>query len=313
MRHHSFPIGIFAIACGLLADAAPASAAPATWVSGTGSDAGSCPITAPCKTFQFAHGRTNAGGTINVLSPGSFGRLTITKSISIVADGVEAAILGGGSIGAAVLIQAGAGDIVSLRGLTIDLRGTDNDGIRFDSGAALQVHNCVIRRSEYGIIFAPASGTSELHVADSVIADTRQEGIRFQPGASGSAHATLERIRVENSASAGIIFGGTLTTGSVTATVRDSVSAGAVSAGIQAQDSGSGTTTVMIDRSASVNNDSGIVAFGAGATIRIGDSTVTGNGTGLETVNGGTIASYGTNKVNGNGTEGVPTSTIAMK
>jgi hypothetical protein len=187
MRRYSWPIGILAIACGLLADAAPAPAAAVTWVSGTGSDAGSCPITAPCKTFQFAYGQTNNGGVINVLSAGSFGPLTIAKSISIVADGVEAAILGAGSIGAAIIIQAGAGDIVSLRGLTIDLRGTVNPGISFLSGAALYVHNCVIRGTSNGIDFTPASGTSALHVADSLIADTSSIGIRIV--ATGSAGA----------------------------------------------------------------------------------------------------------------------------
>src|SRR4029077_12685850 len=64
----------------------------ATWVGGTGTDSGACPITAPCKTFQYAFTQTLAGGTINVLSPGSFGPLDITKSVSIVADGVEALI-----------------------------------------------------------------------------------------------------------------------------------------------------------------------------------------------------------------------------
>jgi len=313
MRRHSLPIGLLALACGLLAHAAPARAAAATWVSGTGTNAGNCPITAPCRTFRFAYGRTDAGGVINVLSSGSFGPLTITKSISIVADGVEALIRGAGSIGAAIEIQAGASDVVSLRGLTIDLHGTDNDGISFVSGAALHVHNSVIRNSRYGILFAPASGTSELHVTDLVIADTNADGIRFQPAVSGSALAILDRVRVENASDAGIVISGTVTTGSVAATVRDSVSAGAAGSGIVAQESGSGTTTVMTDRTASVNNGTGIYAIGAAATIRIGDSTVTGNGTGLNTGNSGTIASYATNKVNGNGTNGDPTSVIDMK
>ena len=43
-----------------------------------------------------------------------------------------------------------------------------------------------------------------------------------------------------------------------------------------------GTTTVMIDRSAVVNNSTGIVAALGGGVIRIGDSTVTGNVTGLD-------------------------------
>jgi hypothetical protein len=309
MRHRSLPIGIVAIACGLLANAAPARAAAATWVSGTGSDAGTCPITAPCRSFQFAYGQTNAGGTINVLSAGSFGALSIAKSISIVAEGVEAAILSGAGI-----IVNGSDIVVSLRGLTIDLRGTANVGISFFSGAALHVHNSVIRRATHGIFFRPASGVSALYVSDSVIANS-SIGIRVLPIGSGGAQASLDRVRVENGSNYGIVFEGSSTAGSIVATVRDSISAGNAAGGIFALENGGGTTVVTVDRTVSVNNsDRGILAQGAGATIRIGDSTVSGNGTGLFAIGGGTIASYGTNKVNGNTVaDGVPTSTIAMK
>src|SRR3954469_21071908 len=143
MHHHLLLLRMFAGACGLLAGVATAQAAAnETWVSGTGSDVGSCPVTAPCRTFAFAHGQTNDNGTINVLSSGNFGPVTITKPISIVADGVEA-VINAGPGGAAVIVQAGAADIVSLRGLTIDLHGGAGDGIWFLSGAALHLHESV--------------------------------------------------------------------------------------------------------------------------------------------------------------------------
>ena len=40
MRQHSSFIGIFIVSCGLLINAGNAQAAPETWVSGTGIDAG---------------------------------------------------------------------------------------------------------------------------------------------------------------------------------------------------------------------------------------------------------------------------------
>ncbi len=104
----------------LLLGTGSAQAAIATWVSGTGSDAGNCQITAPCRTFAFAHDQTNNNGAINVLSSGNFGPLTITKPISIVSDGVEA-VINTGANGAGIVVQAGAA-AVSLRGLTIDMR-----------------------------------------------------------------------------------------------------------------------------------------------------------------------------------------------
>jgi hypothetical protein len=298
-----------------MANAAPARAAAQTWVSPTGSDAGTCPVTAPCRTFQFAHNQTSNGGVISVVSSGNFGPLTVSKPISIAGEGVEAAILGTGAIGAAIKIQAGANDIVSLRGLSIDLRGTNNIGISFLSGAALHVHNSVIRGTTDGISFVPASGTSELTVTDSVIENSSSRGIRVEPSGSGGAKVALDRVRVENApfSSFGIIFSGVSTTGIINGTVRDSVSAGNAIIGIVASESGSGTTNVMIDRSASVDNTTGIQASSAGATIQIGDSTVTGNGTGLKPFSGGVINSYGTNKVNRNGTDGSPTNTIPRR
>jgi hypothetical protein len=285
-----------------MACASAAQAAFESWVSGTGTDAGTCPITAPCRTFQFAHDRTAFNGAINVLSSGNFGPLTITRPISIVAQGVEA-LINTGADGAGIRVQAGPNAVVSLRGLTIDLRGTANSGISFASGAALHVHNCVIRRGTNGIGFAPASGTSELYVADSVIANAANNGIIVAPSGSGGATVVLDRVRVENGADNGIVFSGNLTTGSISATVRDSVAAGNSDTGIRAVEFGGGTTTVMIDHSGAVNNSTGILAS-AGATIRIGDSAVTGNAVGLNAGNATAIASYGSNQIDGNTSNG---------
>ncbi len=137
-QQHSSFIGIFVICCGFLTNGSNALAANETWVSGTGTDAGNCPITAPCRTFAFAHTQTSNNGAINVLTSGNFGPLTITKPISIVADGVEA-LINTGAGGAGVIVQAGANAVVSLRGLIIDMRGTSHNGIRFLTGAALHV------------------------------------------------------------------------------------------------------------------------------------------------------------------------------
>jgi hypothetical protein len=62
-----------------------------TWVSGVGDDANPCSRTAPCKTFPGAISKTAAGGEIDVLDPGGFGSVTITKSITI--DGGEELLL----------------------------------------------------------------------------------------------------------------------------------------------------------------------------------------------------------------------------
>src|SRR5438046_7520600 len=63
---------------------APAHAqATRTWVSGVGDDVNPCSRTAPCKTFAGAISKTFINGEIDCLDEGGFGRITITKSITI--------------------------------------------------------------------------------------------------------------------------------------------------------------------------------------------------------------------------------------
>ncbi|MGQ0444941.1 MAG: right-handed parallel beta-helix repeat-containing protein, partial [Beijerinckiaceae bacterium] len=84
------------LACGLAA--VPAQAGPnRTFVSGTGTDSGTCNRTNPCRTFAFAFTVTNAGGEIDVLDPAAYGPVTITKAISIVNDGAGTAGITAGS------------------------------------------------------------------------------------------------------------------------------------------------------------------------------------------------------------------------
>src|SRR6202171_3330583 len=110
--------------------AVPAAAqATRTWVSGVGDDVNPCSRTAPCKTFPGAISKTAAGGEIDVLDPGGFGAVTITKAITIAAEGFEAGVLVSGTY-AIVVNVPNANDVVVLRGLDIEGLGTGLDGIR---------------------------------------------------------------------------------------------------------------------------------------------------------------------------------------
>src|SRR2546430_13238022 len=65
-------------------------AAPRTFVSGLGSDANPCTRTAPCRTFQMAHDTVDPNGEVLALDSAGYGTLTITKNVTISAEGVEA-------------------------------------------------------------------------------------------------------------------------------------------------------------------------------------------------------------------------------
>jgi len=111
-------IALTAMLLPILASAPAHAQATRTWVSGVGDDANPCSRTAPCKTFAGAISKTAAGGQINCIDAGGFGGVTITKSMAIQCDNVEAGILVSGPNG--ITINAGVADVVTLRGLDIE-------------------------------------------------------------------------------------------------------------------------------------------------------------------------------------------------
>src|SRR3977135_1949432 len=129
MNKFRFTIKILVIATFVFAFASMAQAqATRTWVSGVGDDANPCSRTAPCKTFAGAISKTANGGEINVLDPGGFGGVTITKSITRAAGALQAGVLV--SCTNRIIINALATDNVVLRGLDIEGLGTGLDGIK---------------------------------------------------------------------------------------------------------------------------------------------------------------------------------------
>ena len=291
-------------------------------MSGVGDDVNPCSRTAPCKTFAGAISKTAAGGEISVLDPGGFGTVTITKSISIVSDySGEAGVLASGVNG--ITINAAATDIVTLRGLTIDGAGTGLIGINFIQGAALHVQNSVIKNfrsgAAIGIKFAPAAGTrGELDVVNTVISDCGTSsvngGVVITPVTTGNAFAVFTGTYLENNSS-GLIANTVGITGQVHVTFRDSVAAGNTNAGITAvAPAATATANITIDRSASVNNGTGILADGGVAFVILNASVVTGNNTGLSFINSGSVLSPANNVVLGNiSVEGNPSGPLTLK
>ena len=283
-----------------------AQAQSRTWVSGVGDDGNPCSRTAPCKTFAGAISKTAAGGEIDVLDPGGFGAVTITKSISIEANGVIAGITVSGTNG--IVVNAGATDVVVIRGLTIDGDGAGLSGINFIAGGALHVENCEINGfAQRGIDFFPTgTGTSQLFVKDTNI-HGNGGGIWVKPGAGVTATASIDHVRVEHN-----LFGikGEQSSSTV---IRDSVAAGNTNSGFVAN-SGGGLVDVTVENTVSAGNgQNGVVATGANATVRLSNATITDNATGVLSQGGGTILSFMNNRIRGNTTDGAPTSTIGQQ
>src|SRR5262245_3962942 len=182
-----------------------------TFVSSLGNDANDCSRFAPCRTFQRAHDNTLAAGEITVLDPGGYGAVTINKSISIINDGVgEAGVLVSSGL-AGITVNAGAGDTVSLRGLTIKGIGFGGgNGIVFNSGKGLLVENCIIRALDgsgvgNAILFQPNASAS-LTVTGTLVADNSANGIMVAPllPGPGVVKVSLSRVEFYNNGFAGL-------------------------------------------------------------------------------------------------------------
>jgi hypothetical protein len=285
-----------AVAATLLAAAAPVHAqATRTWVSGVGDDANPCSRTAPCKTFAGAISKTAPAGEINVLDPGGFGAVTITKSITISSENFEAGVLVSGTNG--IIVSAGVNDVVILRGLDIEGLGTGLDGIKFNSGAALHIENCHINNfTNFAVEFvpiAPSPTVTRLFIKDSIIRENGSGsggsgstggGIAIAPTATFQTQAELTNVRLERN-----ILGLRAQAGA-NVKVYNCSADGNLFAGFGA--SGSGTLTV--DHSSSTHNAQGINCP-SGTIVRIGGSSISDNGTDVAT--GGTCITFKNNDI----------------
>jgi hypothetical protein len=265
-----------------------------TWVSGVGDDVNPCSRTAPCKTFAGAISKTAAGGEINVLDPGGFGGVTITKAITISAEGVEAGVLVSGTNAIVVndLAASAATDAVVLRGLDIEGLGTGLDGIKVvGSLGALHVENCTINgfrgANGSGIEIAPtAAVTTKVFIKDTIVRNSGNGtggGIFINPGASATVKASLDNVRMENN-----VFG-FKNQGTSSASISNSVAAGNTFAGFSATNAGA---VLNIERSVAANNGTGVVC--SSATVRVGNTSFSGNTTAASTA-GANCFSYKNN------------------
>ncbi len=304
----------FAVVCLTLTFAAFAAAAPQVYVSAKGSDANPCDRVSPCATFAGAINQLDAGGEVTVLDSGSYGAVTITKSMQIVAPaGVQATILKSAADNGGVLINAAATDAVVLRGLTIK-GGLYN--VEYVSGGALHIEDCVIADGTSRGVRAIAPG--KLYIKNTVVRNNYL-GIEIFTS-SGAIQATIEQTTVKNNVGIGVYI-----STNARVAVTDSVSTGN-SDGFYTVSSGKLTATrttaannnrygfatlggvaaaaALDDCAATGNGDAGIYNGGGGLPTgiytRVSNTVSTSNKYGF--YNLGFFESYGNNRVRGNAT-----------
>jgi len=281
-----------------------------TFVKSDGNDANDCSRPRPCATFTRAISQTFAAGVVSCLDSGPYGFDVIAGSVTIdCAGGVVMAFAGQNA-----LTINGAGIVVILRNMTIDSSNPSTPGaigINVLQAASVHIENCTIRgftsNAAQGIRIDPTSGFTTVSIVDTVISDNGL-GV-FALGAQGVL-VKLDRVQMNSNLFGGFRASGA--NGAVFANVVDSAADLNGTHGFVASSPAGGQAVVLdIQRSgASLNQQDGILADGAGASITIGASRVIANTTGLARTNGGAILSYGDNRVDNNSTNGSPSGMV---
>jgi len=265
-----------------------------TWVSGVGDDANPCSRTAPCKTFAGAIPKTAAAGEINCLDPGGFGTLTITKSITIDCTETLGAVLASGGING-FNIQAGASDVITLRGLDIDGTGTPLGarGISVQTAGTVHIEDVKIYNFSTSCIGVSSSSRPSLTVVNSTLSECGGAGISTVGTGGTQVLGDIRNIKIWHTTNG--VNGGA---GSFLA-VRDS---NLSFDGVGVNTSASGGVVFVIN--CMLNLNSSALQSSAGSSIIAFGNGFTGNGT-VFNPNGGSIFTGGDNVQGGNGAIGI--------
>ncbi len=290
-------LGLAAVALAIPASAS--GQAPRTWISATGDDGNPCSSTAPCRTLAGAITKTAVKGEINALDSGSFGGVTINKSITIDLKSVHGGVLASGTNG--IVVNAAATDRVVLKGLRIAGAGTGLNGIRVLQARSVKiVDNDISGFTRNGVDIQNSTAQTKVVVRDSSIHDNAMNGVLAAPTGSNVARVTLRRNNLDDNG-CGVVASRTgFSTGSPT-----------VNCGV----AGANSASIAINAFSNHISDSdrqALLVSGSTAAAHIEGSRITGSvsAPALQAINSGTILSYGNNFVIANpGGNGSPTGT----
>ena len=294
--------------CAAFATALPSTAHALntrTWVSGKGVDQAGCgPVGAPCRSLQYAHDQTSSGGEIDILDPAGYGAITITKSISIINDGVGVAGVLASAGGSAVTINAGATDSIALRGLTVEGSKTGVNGVVFVNGQYLTISNCVIQgfvtttsdgTTGNGVYIrvpnSQYSGVNKVTISNTTVSNNGGMGVYGTASSGGGSGPTIVvDASTVLSNGAGIVFS------AIPGAVTNTIASQNVGPGFVA----SGASTVNVDQLVASNNGTYGVYVQPNVYLWISRSVMFGNDTGVRIDSGAFVSSYGDNRVNQN-------------
>jgi hypothetical protein len=284
------------------------------WVSGHGADASGCGSPAsPCRSFQYALDNVVAdGGEIDVLDPAGYGAISITKSVSIVNDGVGTAGVQAPSAGNGVTVTTASGATVHLRGLTIEGAGIGANGIVFNGQGALDIVDCVVRHFTAGNadgVFISPNGPSVFSISETIVSDNANNGVHVSLSRAGSSTTigVVTGAQFANNGNVGLFLdgAGSGVNGSLTVSAVGTVASNN-GTGFEAFAGGTATATLALRNDTATNNTNDGIFTGRASsgttTVRVAHSVITNNAIGLDVGAGVTVFSYVDNNIDGNAT-----------
>jgi len=274
----------------LLTGAPPAHAALTTWVSGVGDDANTCSRSAPCRTFFAAAALLDPGGTLRVASPGQFGPLLITHSMTVDGGDQQADILATGTN--AVVVNAAVADVIELRNLRLHGGGSGLSAIKVLCAGSVHLQHVTVEDFGVAGVDLPLASPVTLTVEDSVFSGCRT-GLWVNAAPATPRHMITVRNTAFRGPGGGIIAdAGRLTVVGCTITGADT--------GVAAF----GNAVVDVMGSVVANGTTGLSANTG--TIRFYDSVILNNTTGLSKGPNGVLGSDSTSVLWLNAVDGAP-------
>ena len=295
------------------------------YVSTSGNDNKPCTREEPCRTFQVAIDHVASGGEVVALDSGDFGPVTISRSVTLSGEGVQATITQETAGADAITLKTSSPMTIILRALTILGVGKAGQGITLNnpqtsseadkpfSVSALYVEDCVIAGfTKQGIVFAPGT-LGQLFVTDTFIRECMY-GLAVVGGQGKlQAQASIEHTRLEHNGQAGLITAAGFSYTTIGSSVLSGNGMGVSTGALPSQ--------VNVDNCLIANNGWGIFNYGI---TRVANSTITNNKTGvfsappvgklvgqlLSRITGGGVL---TNTLAGNDTNGSFTGTYPAK
>ena len=261
-----------------------------SFVSTTGSDANTCAVGFPCRTFTRAISQTNTGGEIVALDSGGYGPFSISRAVHIVAAPGQHVAITVPPSSSGIVISTSAASPVVISGISINV-GSGGYGIIAFSYDSLTIDRCVINGGANGILIGSPAPTARYVISDTTVRNTTDVAYVL-----GGGRGSLVRSRAEHAAADGF----SVVAGVATATNCAAVDNGG--AGFIA-DGSNASASLTLHHCLSSHNGIGVEAYGNqpyAAVMRVTSSEVTENGTGFMQVGSSSFGSMTNNLVAGN-------------